>query len=72
MTGEASSSPSKGSGEPYHQRKPSYGSLGDEGYSEGGSFSGRDSYMDEKEGELRGYDFDMVGVPRLPHCAAQN
>lgn len=66
MTGEeASPSPSKGSGEPYHQR---YGSLGDgEGYSEGGSFSGRDSYMDEKEGELRGYDFDMVGIPGLPH-----
>ena len=61
MAEEASPSSSKGSGEPYHHRKqPSYGSLGEDGYSEGGSFSGRDSYLDEKDGGIRSYDFDLV------------
>ena len=64
MAEEASPSSSKGFGEPYHHRQqPSYGSLGDEGYSEGGSFSGRDSYLDEREGGIRSYDFDMVRAP---------
>ena len=34
----------------------------DDGYSEGGSFSGRDSYMDEREGGMRNFDFDPVRV----------
>lgn len=63
MAGEASPSSSKGAGDPYHRKQPSYGSLVDDGYSEGGSFSGRDSYMDEKEAGMRGYDFEPVGPP---------
>ncbi len=60
MAGEASPSSSKGAGEPYHRKQPSYGSLGDDGYSEGGSFSGRDSYLDEKEAGMRGFDYEPV------------
>jgi hypothetical protein len=51
MADEVSPSSSKGAGDPYHRKQPSYGSLVDDGYSEGGSFSGRDSYMDDKEAE---------------------
>ncbi len=66
MAGEASPSSSKGAGEPYHRKQPSYGSLGDDGYSEGGSFSGRDSYMDEKEAGMRGFDYEPVRVQSFP------
>ncbi|KAK9904260.1 hypothetical protein WJX75_007984 [Coccomyxa subellipsoidea] len=55
MAGDASPSSSKGAG---HRKQASLNSLGDDGYSEGGSFSGRDSYMDEREGGMRGFDFD--------------
>ncbi len=61
MVDESSPSSSKGGAGSYHRNQPSFGSLPDDGYgSEGGSFSGRDSYMDDKEGGMRGYDYDSV------------
>lgn len=62
MAGDASPSSSKGAG---HRKQASLNSLGDDGYSEGGSFSGRDSYMDEREGGMRGFDFDPVRIADL-------
>lgn len=59
---DESSPSSKGEAGSYHRNQPSFGSLPDDGYgSEGGSFSGRDSYTDDKDGGLRGYDYDSVG-----------
>lgn len=74
MVGEASPSSSKGAGEPYHRKQPSYGSLGDDGYSEGGSFSGRDSFMDEKESGMRGFDYDPVSwtIRRVQGCRREH
>ncbi len=61
MVDESSPSSSKGGAGSYHRNQPSFGSLPDDGYgSEGGSFSGRDSYMDDKDGGMRGYDYDSV------------
>lgn len=61
MVDESSPSSSKGGTGSYHRNQPSFGSLPDDGYgSEGGSFSGRDSYMDDKDGGMRGYDYDSV------------
>lgn len=72
MVDESSPSSSKGGAGSYHRNQPSFGSLPDEehGYgSEGGSFSGRDSYMDDKDGGMRGYDYDSVSTARH-HLAA--
>jgi hypothetical protein len=61
MVDESSPSSSKGGAGSYHRNQPSFGSLPDDGYgSEGGSFSGRDSYLDDKDGGMRAYDYDSV------------
>ena len=66
MVDESSPSSSKGGAGSYHRNQPSFGSLPDDGYgSEGGSFSGRDSYIDDKDGGMRGYDYDSVS-PQHP------